>query len=267
MDVFELIKTDGTEKPLEKIVADGGFCSIFRSIGCIGDSLSSGEHEGTDHNGNITYNDLYEYSWGQFISRIAGCTVYNFSCGGMTAKEFANNFGEKSGCWSSENVCQAYIIALGVNDIGAQKMELGSIEDIDVNDFNNNKETFAGYYGRIVQRLKGMQPDAKFFFMTMPRETQVSDEYARDADALCELIRDMAELFPDSYVIDFRKFAPVYDDDFKKNYYLGGHMHTCGYIVTARMVISYIDWIIRHNMSDFKQIAFIGTPHKNTVVK
>ena len=35
------------EKPLENLVTDGGFTGIFRTIGCIGDSLSSGEFEGT----------------------------------------------------------------------------------------------------------------------------------------------------------------------------------------------------------------------------
>ena len=29
---------DPAEKPLERIVDDGGFTSIFRTIGCIGDS-------------------------------------------------------------------------------------------------------------------------------------------------------------------------------------------------------------------------------------
>lgn len=26
------------EKPLDRLVTDGGFCGIFRTIGCIGDS-------------------------------------------------------------------------------------------------------------------------------------------------------------------------------------------------------------------------------------
>ena len=31
--------------PIKKFVPDGGYTSIFRTIGFIGDSLSSGEHE------------------------------------------------------------------------------------------------------------------------------------------------------------------------------------------------------------------------------
>lgn len=33
------------EKPLDNIVANGGFCGILRKIACVGDSLSSGEFE------------------------------------------------------------------------------------------------------------------------------------------------------------------------------------------------------------------------------
>jgi len=36
-----------------------------------------------------------------------------------------------------------------------------------------------------------------------------------------------------------------------------------GYLLTATMTLSYIDYIIRHNMDDFKQIGFIGTGIEN----
>ena len=38
-----------------------------------------------------------------------------------------------------------------------------------------------------------------------------------------------------------------------------------GYLFTARMVVSYVDYIIRHDMEAFKQVGFIGTPWANTV--
>ncbi len=58
--------------------------NIFRTIGCIGDSLASGEFEYWD-NGQKGYWDFYEYSWGKQIERITGISVTNFSRGGMTA--------------------------------------------------------------------------------------------------------------------------------------------------------------------------------------
>ena len=41
-------------RPLDQIRPDGGFCGIFRTIGCIGDSLSSGEFESLDESGTTT---------------------------------------------------------------------------------------------------------------------------------------------------------------------------------------------------------------------
>lgn len=52
------------ERPLDRILQDGGFCSIFRTIGCIGDSLSSGEFDSIQPDGTILGHDLYEHSWG-----------------------------------------------------------------------------------------------------------------------------------------------------------------------------------------------------------
>ena len=60
------------EKPLDIIKPDGGFFGIFRTVGCIGDSLSSGEMESLDENGNRGYHDYFEYSWGQYMARAAG---------------------------------------------------------------------------------------------------------------------------------------------------------------------------------------------------
>ena len=45
-------------------MADGGFCGIFRTIGCIGDSLSSGAFETLSEDNVPGGLDMYEYSWG-----------------------------------------------------------------------------------------------------------------------------------------------------------------------------------------------------------
>lgn len=81
----ELYNTE--EKPLDRLVDGYSHTSVFRKIAFIGDSLSSGEFESVDTNGNRNYHDMYEYSWGQFIARKNGLTAYNFSCGGMTDRK------------------------------------------------------------------------------------------------------------------------------------------------------------------------------------
>lgn len=262
MDFKDFLGQEG-ELPLDKIITDGGFVGIFRTIGCVGDSLASGELEGTNEKGEKTYNDYFEYSWGQYMARIAGLTARNFSRGGMTAKCYCDTFAEEMGYWDPELKCQAYIIALGANDL-RQQIDVGTTDDICKEDYNKNKQTFAGYYGKIIQRYKEIQPDAKFFLVTLPR-SDVKTERTEREELHAALMYEFAEFFSNTYVIDLRKYAPVYDAEFSRNFRLGGHLNATGYLLTAKMFLSYIDYIIRHNMKDFKQAGFIGTPHKNTV--
>ena len=253
MNLFEYMEVAQDEKPLDRIAVDGGFCSIFRTIACVGDSLSSGEFESKNADGTKGYHDFYEYSWGQFMARSSGNTVYNFSRGGMTAEKYMTTFAESRGFWDKEKAAQAYIIALGVNDI--VHCEIGSLEDVDLNDWRNNKPTFIGYYAQIIQRYKEIQPRAKFFFVTMPRTGNEKDEVK---GKVRDLLEGLTKMFNRSYLIDLYTYAPVYDEAFQKKYFLG-HMNATGYILTARIIESYIDFIVRSNLEDFNQVGFIGT--------
>lgn len=250
------------EKPLDKLVDGYSHTSVFRTIAFVGDSLSSGEFETRDAEGNPGYHDLYDYSWGQYIARKNGLKAYNFSRGGMTAKEYIESFAEENGMWDQEKACQAYVIALGVNDIYNKGMEIGNLSDVDNQDYRNNKPTFAGYYGAIIQRYKEISPDAKFFFVTFPRSG--SSEKEEQTHQMIDLLYSFAEHFENSYVIDLYQYGPVYDEEFKENFYMYGHLNPNGYILTARIVDSYIDYIVRHNPKDFQTIGFVGTniPYK-----
>lgn len=256
MDMTPFLPGEG-EKPLDRLVDDGGFTAIFRTIACVGDSLSSGEFESRDAEGNKGYHDMFEYSWGQYIARAAGCTVYNFSRGGMTALEYINTFGVQQRLFRKELAAQAYIIALGVNDLTFANTDRypdgwGSIADV-TEDWHDHKNSFYGCFAAIVQRYKEIQPDAKFFFVAKPRAS--ADEESRQAQAMYEL----AERFSNCYVIDLGKYGPVYDDAFRDRFYLGGHLNPTGYILTAKMIMSYIDYLIRHHFEDFVQVPFMGT--------
>lgn len=243
---------DPNEKPLDRIITDGGYCGILRSIACIGDSLSSGEFESRDANGNAGFHDYYEYSWGQFLARMAGLKAYNFSRGGMTAERYVQTFADEMGYWDSSLATQAYIIALGCNDLIN-----GSIDDVCIEDYTKNAPTFAGYYAQIIQRYKEIQPDAKFFLVTFPKCD------GGDRDILHrQILYDIAEKFDNCYVIDLKEYSNEFDAEFRKKFFLGGHMTAAGYLFMAQLIGSYIDYIIRHNMEDFSQIGFVGTPHK-----
>lgn len=245
------------EKPLDRMPEGISNTAIFRSIGFIGDSLSSGEFESRDANGNNGYHDYFEYSWGQYIARKNGLLGRNFSRGGMTAKEYWESFADANRYWSAENACQAYVIALGVND--KKHIQKGSIDDLKDLEKGENRETFASYYGRIIRRLKEIQPRAKFFLVTMPRGNDELDKERKEFNAL---LREIAEYFDNCYLIDLYEYGPVYDEEFKKRFYLYGHMNASGYIFTANIIDAYIDYIIRKNPEDFKYVPYIGTDLK-----
>ena len=247
------------EKPLENLVGGYSNTAIFRNIAFIGDSLSSGEFEAVDAEGNHTYHDMYEYSWGQFIARKNGLTAYNFSKGGMSAKGYLEYFGDQRDLWNKEKACQAYVIALGVNDVFGGKMPVGTKEDIEKTEFEGDRP-YISYYSELVEKYKQISPDAKFFFVTLPNETGRDKE---KTEAIVDALYALSEHFSNSYVINLYKYGPEYDSEFKRKYYLNGHMNPMGYLLTAQLIDSYIDYIIRTNPEDFKTVGFIGTDIKN----
>lgn len=259
MDIEHFIHPSRDEQPLETLNPTGGMAAIFRRIACVGDSLSSGELETWDPTGKKVYLDLFEHSWGQYIARMTGATVYNFSKGGMTAKEYIESFGNARNYWDPKLAADAYIIALGVNDLIGHKQEVGSVADINREEPGKSAQTLAGYLGQLILRLRTIQPEAKFFYLTMPHTDP--DDHEALGDAHQKLMYEFAEFFGNSYVIDLRKYGPVYDEEFKAKFYGGGHLNTLGYYFTALEVASYMDYLIRHNPRDFRETGLAGLPY------
>lgn len=258
MDWKKELFVSADEKPLDRFVDGYSNTAIFRTIAFIGDSLSSGEFESRDDEGNPGWHDYFEYSWGQYIARKNGLTAYNFSRGGMTAKGYVESFADEMGYWNPDLACQAYVMALGYNDVINARMEVGSLSDIDPDDPHNNKPTFVGYYAQIIARLRTeIQPDAKFFFVTMMHhdEDPVLDEIRRQHR---KALYDLADHFGNSYVIDLYEYGPYFDKEYVEQFNLYNHYNPMGYILTAKMIDSYIDYIIRHNPDDFRRVPFMG---------
>ncbi len=254
MDITKYYAIEG-EKPLDTIRYDGGFFGIFRTVAVIGDSLASGEMESLDENGKPGWHDYLEYSWGQYMARAAGNTVYNFSRGGMTAKEYMEGWGEENGCFDESKAAQAYIIGLGVNDVLNGLCTRGTVADIDLAHPENNAKTFMGYMGQLIDRYKKIAPKARFFLLTPPYSMKTPKEAT---DELVQLMYDLAPLYDYTYIIDLAKYSPIHDAEFRRNFYLGGHLSAAGYQITAWQIMSYIDYIVRNNPDDFRQIAFVG---------
>ena len=243
------------EKPLDRLVESYSYTSVFRTMAFVGDSLSSGEFQLCGPDGKMRYHDMYEYSWGQYIARANGLKAYNFSRGGMTAHEYVDTFANERGYWDRDKAAQAYVIALGVNDIYNQHCEIGTLDDVHPEDYTKNAKNFIGYYATIVSRYKEISPDAKFFFVTFPNETRRGEN--EDGKKVIELLYGLCDIFENCYVIDLYKYGPVYDDEFSENLWMLGHLNPMGYIVTARLIDSYIDYIVRHNPKDFNTIGFV----------
>lgn len=246
------------EKPLDVIAVNGGYTSIFRTVACVGDSLLSGEFESANEDGSSSYHDYYEYSWGQFLGRMCGSKVYNFSRGGMTAREYIESFADENNLWDESLAAQCYIIALGVNDLYNRGDAIGSIDDFNPEVPENSNKTFAGYYMQIIAKLKKIQPRAKFFLVTMPdcAECENNREIKKSHR---DLLYAMTKYFDNTYLIDLFTYSPPHDAEFKKHFYMRNHLNPMGYKLTADIIGSYIDYIIRHNTEDFKETAFIGT--------
>ncbi len=148
-------------------------------------------------------------------------------------------------------------MALGVNDIVNCSQDPGTVADIHPEDPARNAQTFIGYYARILQQYKAISPDAKFFPVTAPVHpthcaTGLSERFA----TVRRCVLALAEYFG-AYVIDLYRYAPAHTDDYTARFYLHSHLNPMGYRLAAEEIVSYIDYIVRHNPDDFKHVGFI----------
>ena len=248
----ELCGLSASSEPLQSIRNDVGMLDIFLNVGCIGDSLASGESYWND-GGTTQGQDFYEYSWGQFLARKTGNKYYNWSKGGLSAKTWlASTYATE--CFDGEHKCQAYIIGLGQNDANNNDT-IGTSADIDLSDYTNNANTFYGNYGKIIQKIKEVQPQAKIFVITDPNNST-------DTKGYNVAIRAMATIFSNVYVVDMRTYGlKYYNNPILVAQMRGGHYNAYGYKVFSMMIGNYIDWIITTNYTEFRQVELIGTGH------
>ncbi len=244
-----------SDNPLSRINDCPELLSCFLNVGCIGDSLASGVSVYKDSNGDLVVNSVnrYPYSWGKFLERMTGNNYYNWSSGGLRTDTWLKS-SYATECFDGNHLCQAYIIGLGQNDNNANKgSDIGTSADIDISDYNNNANTFYGRYAKIIQKIKEVQPKAKIFVITDPNDSV-------DANGYNIAIRTIADMFSNVYLIDMRtywNYAPcVTLLNNQKRY---GHFNAVGYFLIAKMMMTYIDWIMQKNWKDFREIENIGT--------
>ena len=248
---------DVTSFPIEEqmIYREVGYVPIIREWGFISDSLGSGEMECFTKEGEKEYIDLYDYSWGQQICRLCGSNGYNFSKGGMQVKTWLETDSER--CWkgASKNPKQAYICTLGINDSSKGQTTVGNIStDVDISNCENNADTFAGNYAKLIYKLRTVSPRSVIFLVTLPKP---------GVEEWNDVIRNLSTLFDRVYVIDIEYLKDLYynNSDFRKKYYMNGHMNPMGYLYHAYVLMKHIDYIMQTNAENFIDIALWNTEY------
>ena len=150
--IYDLLGLSLSDNPLERIRYVAGLVTGFRHVGCIGDSLASGEAVYKKADGTTGGKDLFEYSWGQYLARMTGNTYYNWSKGGLRCDTFLSS-SLATECFDGNHKCEAYIIGLGQNE-NNRKYKIGTVEDINLGDYTQNPDTYYGNYGKIIQKIQ-----------------------------------------------------------------------------------------------------------------
>jgi len=229
----------------------------FLHVGIVGDSLASGESAYKD-NGNVRYIDLYQHSWGQYMARASGNTYYNFSEGGLTTRSWLTSSYGLSLATDGNHDCECYICGLGVNDYNTLGQNyIGTINDINDADYNQNADSFYGNYGKIIQILKARSPKAKFFLVTIPN-------YGDLIAAYNTAITNIANHFDNVYLLNLNDVRDKYFNGLIYNSRRSGHYNAIAYEYMSEIIIDKINKYMYDNYSEFLQVEFINTNYEWT---
>lgn len=227
--------------------------ALFHTFGVIGDSLSVG-HTVSKDGQTVEGRNIY-YSWGQYLARRLGNNCLNFGRSGVTSKLWMST--SEQYCYprliDPNNLCQAYIIALGANDAS---MTLGSIADVNFSDMTQNADTEYGWYAKVINAVRTIAPNAPIFLFTLP--------YPRNSDDNIKAINEMIRVFGSDRT-HFGKIFVVdldanYNEYFKNGKLLnqigntGWHLTSLGYMYASHVNQKALSKVIADNYSDFQDV-------------
>lgn len=251
-------------KPLERVLDTPRFASLIHQWAFIGDSLSSGEVYINNSTG-LQSIDAYEWSWGQAICRLCGTQGTNFSKGGIMTSDwwkFYVNKKHEDGYHTggkhekfTDRKFNAYTICLGANDCN-QSYDIGSADDVDLSDYNNNRESFYGYYCKIIQYIREINPSAKIFLITIPNLFHGKCE----SYGINTAVRTISNMFDNCFLVDLYKYIPK-NSKLESKYTFWGHLTAAGYQWVGYVMANLFSYIIENNLASFKNVPFIGTKY------
>lgn len=237
-------------------IYDGCEFSLFKKWGLIGDSLSVGHTVSKD--GKTTLGRNIYYSWGQYLARRIGNTCLNFGRSGVTSKLWMDT--SETYCYprliNPDNLCQAYIIALGAND---SEMTLGSIADVNFTDMSQNADTEYGCYAKVINAVRTVSANAPIFLFTLP--------YPRNSDnnikAINEMIRTFAndkEHFGKIFLVDLDVDYNKYFETGKLEAQIGNtgwHLTSLGYLYASKVNEIALSKVIAENYNEFQDVFLL----------
>lgn len=158
---------------------------IFERIGFAGASWECG-YTWVDFDNDGTYEDsesflAYSNSWPACMCRKNGNTCVNSSSSGASIKqwyEYSGNSPRGMKELISQEACDIYFLSLSGsnNSKSFTTSTVGTIADITgYNDYHDYPETFYGYYGKTVERLKAHAPNALIVIFSGPSGYDVHD--------------------------------------------------------------------------------------------
>ena len=229
----------------------------FLTMGCIGDSITAG----SCYYGPASGVAMPEHSWPSVLARATGNTYRNFAIGGIRTDNWLTS--EKAAeCYDGQHLCTGYIVALGINDYNYMNSEgldpetfIGSTADINTSDYTLNADTFCGRYGKIIQKIQEVQPKAKIFVCTSYRDAQ-------ETSGFNDAIRSIPAVLQNVYLLDLKTwFDKAFNGGIINKMLRSGHFNAVGYHEIAFLISSCVDWVIRKNPTEFREIEFIGTDY------
>lgn len=237
-------------------IYDGCEFSLFRKWGLIGDSLSVG-HTVSKDGKTVLGRNIY-YSWGQYLARRIGNTCLNFGRSGVTSKLWMDT--SETYCYprliNPDNLCQAYIIALGAND---SEMTLGSIADVNFTDMSQNADTEYGCYAKVINAVRNVSANVPIFLFTLP--------YPRNSDVRIKAINEMIRTFASDKEHFGKIFLVDLDADYNKYFETGKleaqigntgwHLTSLGYLYASKVNEIALSKVISDNYSDFQDVFLL----------
>lgn len=225
--------------------------SIFKSIGLIGDSYTSGTYS-VINNGEEEIESDINLSWGNILAEKYGITPRNYGWGGATVKKWLEVPNSRKEAFDNDEVCDVYTIAFGINDknkTGVEKAKydptfwytaLGSIDD------EIGEDTFYAYLKGICEYVHDKAPHSPIFVITPYK-------YYKHWN---EAIGEVADLYDYVYFADIYENCPYYVGD--GSGYFGSHPTIEGHQMLAEYFDILFCKIINENITSLRALMNVN---------